>query len=86
MDDEKLVEAMREYECLWKVGSKSYKDIRAKENAWKEVTSNVSTSCVLTCMNAKRDWNNYMREREIHNYNEPMKKYLHVHRLHVYTS
>ena len=42
MDDEKLVEAVREFECLWKIGSKSYKDIRAKENAWKEVVSKVS--------------------------------------------
>ena len=34
MEDEKLVESVREYPCLWHVCSK---DIRAKENAWKEV-------------------------------------------------
>ena len=41
MDDEKLVESVREFECLWKVGCKSYKDVRAKENAWKEVANKV---------------------------------------------
>ena len=42
MDDEKLVEAVRAFDCLWKVGGKSYRDIRAKENAWKEVASKVN--------------------------------------------
>lgn len=37
MEDEKLIESVREYPCLWRVCSKAYKDIRAKENAWKEV-------------------------------------------------
>ena len=42
MDDEKLVEAVRSFLNLWQVSSKSYKDLRAKENAWKEVASMVS--------------------------------------------
>ena len=42
MDDEKLVEAVRSFPCLWQVSLKSYKDLRAKENAWKEVASMVS--------------------------------------------
>ena len=42
MDDEKLIEAVRDFECLWMVGCKAYKDIRAKENAWKEVSAKVS--------------------------------------------
>ena len=42
MDDEKLIEAVRDFECLWMVGCKAYKDIRAKENAWKEVSVKVS--------------------------------------------
>ena len=37
MEDKKLIESVREYPCLWRVCSKAYKDIRAKENAWKEV-------------------------------------------------
>ena len=41
MDDEKLVEAVHSFPCLWQVSSKSYKDLRAKENAWK-VASMVS--------------------------------------------
>ena len=43
MDDEKLIEAVRTFPCLWRVSSKAYKDIRAKENAWKE-TAKVSYS------------------------------------------
>ena len=46
MDDERLVEAVREFACLWKVGCKSYKDLRAKENAWKEVAGKVSVYVV----------------------------------------
>ena len=42
MDDKKFVEALRSFLCLWLVGSKSYKDLRAKENAWNEVASKVS--------------------------------------------
>ena len=34
-DDESLIEAVRSFECLRKVRSKAYKDLRAKENAWK---------------------------------------------------
>ena len=33
-DDEMLIEAVRQYQCLWKVRSKGYKDLRGKENAW----------------------------------------------------
>ena len=43
MDDEKLIEAVRTFPCLWRVSSKAYKDKRAKENAWKE-TAKVSYS------------------------------------------
>ena len=40
-DDETLIEAVREFDCLWKVKSKAYKDLRAKENAWKVVAEKV---------------------------------------------
>ena len=43
MDDERLVEA---FACLWKVVCKCYKDLRAKENAWKEVAGKVSVYVV----------------------------------------
>ena len=42
MDEEKLIEAVRCFPSLWKVSSKSYKDAKAKENAWKEVAIRVS--------------------------------------------
>ena len=41
MDEEKLIEAVRSCPCLWQVTSKGYKDIIAKENAWKEVAVQV---------------------------------------------
>ena len=44
MDDEGLVEAVRSFPCLWEVTCKTYKDARAKENAWKQVASQVSIS------------------------------------------
>ena len=39
MDEEKLIESVRGFPCLWQVSAKSYKDIKAKENAWKVVCS-----------------------------------------------
>ena len=42
MADEKLVEAVPCFLCLWQVSSKSYKDASARENAWKEVASQVT--------------------------------------------
>ena len=41
MDEEKLIEAVRVLPCLWEVNSKSYRDQRARENAWKEVADTV---------------------------------------------
>ena len=42
MDDEKLVELVHHFPCLWQVSCKEYKDTRAKENAWKEIAGQVS--------------------------------------------
>ena len=37
MDEEKLIESVRKFPCLWNASYKAYKDQRARENAWKEV-------------------------------------------------
>ena len=42
-DDEKLIEAVRSFPCLWQTSSKSYKNMRVRENAWKEVAKQVSS-------------------------------------------
>ena len=44
MDEEALVEAVHLYPYLLQMSCKKYKDLRAKENAWKEVALQV---CVL---------------------------------------
>ena len=41
MDEEAFVEAMRSYPCLWQTSCKKYKDLRVKDNAWKEVALQV---------------------------------------------
>ena len=41
MDEDKLIEAVRALPCLREVNSKSYRDQRARENAWKEVAQTV---------------------------------------------
>ena len=41
--DEKLIEAVRGFACLWEVNSKLYKDNIAKENAWKTIGEQVYT-------------------------------------------
>ena len=45
--DEKLVEVVRTFDCLWKVSAKVYRDARAKENTWKAVTRTDHTCTYL---------------------------------------
>ena len=49
MGDENLIEAVRKFDSLWKVNTRVYRDFRAKENAWKEVSNEVSEMSVLVC-------------------------------------
>ncbi len=37
MNEEKLIEAVRKFSCLWQVSSRSFEGHWAKENAWKNV-------------------------------------------------
>ena len=39
MEDEKLIKAVRSFPCLWNVNGQAHKDARAKENAWREVST-----------------------------------------------
>ena len=39
--EEKLIEAVRTFPCLWQPSARGYKDLRAKENVWKEVAMQV---------------------------------------------
>lgn len=43
---ESLIEAVKKFQCLWDVASKSYKDTKAKENAWKAVAEEVISTKV----------------------------------------
>ena len=49
MGDENLIEAVRKFDCQWKVNTRVYRHLRAKENAWKEVSNEVSEMSVLVC-------------------------------------
>ena len=49
MEEEKLIESVRDFPCLWNISCKAYKDQRAKENAWKSVTKEASSR---SCKNA----------------------------------
>ena len=50
MGEEQLIEAVGKKICLWRmVSSLSYKDLRAKENAWKEVALEVQ--CFRSALN-----------------------------------
>ncbi|KAL5471568.1 hypothetical protein EMCRGX_G029695 [Ephydatia muelleri] len=41
---EGFIEAVREFPCLWNVSSKSFKDVHAKENAWKAIAEKLKAS------------------------------------------
>jgi len=51
MADEQLIEVSRRKASLWQVSSISYKDLWAKENAWKEVAEEVKFihKCIWLC-------------------------------------
>ena len=40
--DERVIEAVREFPCIWDMACKGYKDTIAKGNAWKEVSKKVT--------------------------------------------
>lgn len=40
--EEKLIELVRAFPCLWRPKADGYRDLIAKENAWKEVAKQVS--------------------------------------------
>ncbi len=42
MGDEKLIEAVRTFPCLWNTTSATFRDVKAKDAAWKQVASQVS--------------------------------------------
>lgn len=49
--DEKLIESIRDFPCLWQVNSRSYKDAIAKDNAWKQVAAQVGKDVTVDdCM------------------------------------
>ncbi|XP_019850435.1 PREDICTED: transcription factor Adf-1-like [Amphimedon queenslandica] len=64
MADEKLIEAVRDFPCLWQLSTRAYKDIRAKEKAWKIVADKVGEGCsVDDCsMKWKSLRNKFVRE------------------------
>ena len=53
MADERLIESVRNYPCLWQVSSHIYRDLRAKENAWAKVAEEVNITLLMlhACMN-----------------------------------
>ena len=42
MDEEKLIEGVKSFPCLWEVSCKGFRDQKAKENAWRAIASEVS--------------------------------------------
>lgn len=38
VDDEKLIERVREYPCLYNHEQKDFKDFQIRENAWNEIS------------------------------------------------
>ena len=47
MVEERIIEAVQDLPCLWKPTETTYKDLRVKENAWKEVALKVSSKIEL---------------------------------------
>lgn len=41
MDDEKLIEVIRNYPVIYKLSDKNYKDNIIKDNVWKEISQSI---------------------------------------------
>lgn len=54
VDLESLIEAVLGFPCIWQVKAKSYKNRRARENAWKAVASSVGFD-VEVCMKKRKN-------------------------------
>ena len=52
--NEKLIKLVRGFDCLWMVKSKAYKDVKAKENAWKAVSRKVNRYICLEVLGPSR--------------------------------
>jgi len=46
MEDEKLIEAIKTYQCLWNTSATSYRDVKAKDMAWNQVATQVRANYV----------------------------------------
>lgn len=66
----KLIESVRCFPCLWQVSDPSYKDVTARQNAWKDVASQVENNSNSTYYNTP--------ELVIH----PIYAYLYMHAVH----
>ena len=62
IDYEALINVFRRYHCLWQASSKSYKNARAREKAWKKVAEEVSTSVDVCSKRWKYLRDKYVRE------------------------
>ena len=71
MADKKLIEAVHCFPYLWQVSSKSYKDVRRRENAWKEVASQITKETV----NRNNILLSCYFELSYHDLLEPLSKY-----------
>ena len=72
MAEQKLIDYVRYFPCLWQVSSCSYSDARARENAWKQNSSqvcqynlngrNTELSWMKECLNALKNGKCYVRD------------------------
>ena len=60
--EETLIEAVRQQTAIWQVTSRSYRDIRVKENAWKEVARELDISVELAMKKWKSLRDRFVRE------------------------
>jgi hypothetical protein len=57
--DEKLIEGVKRYPCLWEIHNKSFRDLAAKESAWKIVAQEVGR--VRTLAYANTCWASHLK-------------------------
>ena len=71
MAEDKLIKAVHCFPCLCQVSTKSYKDVKTRENAWKEVASQITKETV----NSNNILLSCYFELSYHDLLEPLSKY-----------
>lgn len=64
LNEEHLIDAVREHRCLWNITTKAYKDQRARENSWSNISRELGFPADVCAKRWKSLRHTFVRELE----------------------